>query len=108
MTDWNRISNSIESLLLRQKGLVCAFTYDGKPYEGTRTTLRREAWETDAGLVEGGYSFSILCPTAQFNGALPVPRTGKVLIGKDEYRVLSVDADAIGATIRINLGDVLS
>jgi hypothetical protein len=107
MTDWNHIANKVESLLKQQKGLLTTFTYNGKPYEGTKTVLRREDWETDAGLVDGGYSFSILCPTAQFNGAFPVPRTGKVLIGKQEYRILSIDADAIGATIKINCGNVL-
>lgn len=108
MTDWNHIANKVETLLKQQKGLLTTFTYNGKPYEGTKTVLRREDWETDAGLVDGGYSFSILCPTAQFNGNFPVPRTGKVLIGKEEFRILSIDADAIGATIKINCGNVLS
>lgn len=108
MTDWNHIAYKVESLLKAQKGLLTEFVYNGKPYEGTKTVLRREDWETDAGLVDGGYTFSILCPTAQFNGAFPVPRTGKVLIGKEEFRILSVDADAIGATIKINCGNVLS
>ena len=108
MTDWNHIANKVETLLKQQKGLLTEFVYNGKPYEGTKTVLRREDWETDAGLVDGGYSFSILCPTAQFNGDFPVPRTGKVLIGKEEFRILSVDADAIGATIKINVGSLLS
>jgi len=108
MTDWNHIANKVETLLKQQKGLLTTFTYNGKPYEGTKTVLRREDWETDAGLVDGGYSFSILCPTAQFNGDFPVPRTGKVLVGKEEFRILSIDADAIGATIKINVGNLLS
>ena len=107
MTDWNHIANKVETLLKQQKGLLTTFVYNGKPYEGTKTVLRREDWETDAGLVDGGYTFSILCPTAQFEGDFPVPRTGKVLIGKQEFRILSVDADAIGATIKINVGSVL-
>ena len=108
MTDWNHIANKVETLLKQQKGLLTEFIYNGKPYEGTKTVLRREDWETDAGLVDGGYSFSILCPTAQFEGEFPVPRTGKVLVGKEEFRILSIDADAIGATIKINCGSVFS
>ena len=108
MTNWIHIANKVEALLKAQKGLLVTFVYDGRPYEGTKTVLRREDVASSDGLLEGEYSFSILAPTAQFNGVLPVPRTGKVLIGQDTFRVLSVDADAIGATIKINLGSVLS
>lgn len=108
MPNWNAIANTVKSLLDNQQGLVQVFMIGDNTYAGTRTTLRRQDWESDAGLVEGGYEFSLLCPTAQFAGAFPNPRTGKVKIGETQYRILSVDADAVGACIKINLGNILS
>lgn len=108
MANWEHISKKVESLLLKQQGLTVDFILRDKIYTGTKTTLRREDYNTDAGLVEGDYAFSILCPTSQFGGVFPQPRTDKITINKKEFRVLSVDADAIGATIKINVGSVLS
>lgn len=108
MANWEHISKQVESLLMKQQGLTVDFDLKGKIYTGTKTTLRRQDYETDAGLVEGDYQFSILCPTGQFDGVFPTPRQDKVAIGDSQYRILSIDADAIGATIKLNLGSVLS
>ena len=108
MPNWSVISQHVQRLIFSQNGLVEEFRIDGKPYAGTRTTLRRADYESDAGLVEGDYQFSLLCPTAQFEKGIPAPRTTKVCIKGQEFRLLSVDADAIGATVRLNLGSVLA
>lgn len=108
MANWEHISKQVESLLMKQQGLTVDFDLKGKIYTGTKTTLRRQDYETDAGLVEGDYQFSILCPTGQFDGVFPTPRQDKVSVLGNEYRILSIDADAIGATIKLNLGSVLS
>lgn len=108
MPNWENISNKVKSLLDNQQGLTQSFTIGDSTYTGTRTTLKRADYETDAGLVEGNYEFSLLCPTSQFNGVYPTPRTGKVTIGSTQYRILSVDADAIGSAIKLNLGSILA
>lgn len=108
MPNWNAIANTVKSLLDNQQGLVQVFMIGGNTYAGTRTTLRRQDWESDAGLVEGDYQFSLLCPTGQFANVFPAPRTDKVTIGTTQYRILSVDADAVGACIKINLGNIIS
>jgi len=108
MANWEHISKKVESLLLNQKGLTVDFTLKGKIYTGTKTTLRREDYATDAGLVEGDYQFSILCPTSQFQGMFPTPRTDKITLEGAEFRILSIDVDSIGSTLKLNLGSVLA
>lgn len=108
MPVWSTIAVKVKSLLESQQGLVQNFTLSGDNalYSGTRTTLKREDWETDAGLVEGNYVFSLLCASGQF-ATLPAPRTTKVTVDGSTYRLLSIDADAIKATVKLNLGSIL-
>ncbi len=108
MANWEHISKQVESLLMKQQGLTVDFALRGKIYTGTKTTLRREDYATDAGLVEGDYQFSILCPTGQFDGVFPTPRQDKITLNGAEFRILSIDADAVGSTIKLNLGSVLA
>lgn len=106
--DWTRIGHSVERLLNNQKGLNIPFQLNGTQYWGCRTTLRREDVNTDAGLAEA-YTFSILCPSSTFAGrALPKPRQDKVQVDGTEYRVLSVEQDAVHATVHLNLGEALA
>ena len=106
--DWERISTSVERLLMSQKGVTVPFAYQGAQYWGTRTSLRREDVNTDAGLADA-YSFSLLCPASQFIGKeLPKPRQDKVELDGVEYRVLSVEQDSAKATYRLNLGEALA
>ena len=107
--DWERINVSVERLLSLQKGVYIPFyTEGGDQYWGCRTSLRREDVNTDAGLADS-YSFSLLCPFAQFiDHDLPKPRQSKVTINGIEYRVLSVERDATEATVRLNLGEALA
>ena len=103
MADWNRIGSRAAGIILRQQGLVQTFGWHGMTLQGARTQLRRQDVAATAGLQED-YSFSLLCPAAQFGGLEPEPRRDTVRIGGAQYRVLSVTADAAGATLRIDLG----
>lgn len=105
--DWTRIGHSVERLLANQPGLSVDFVWRGKSYWGCRSTLRKEIVNTDGGLA-GDYSFSLLCPASEFELGRPQPRTDKIVIGKVEYRVLAVEADAVGSTVKLHLGDALA
>ena len=106
MADWQGIARHAASLL-DQKGLTVHGTWKGGQFHGIRSMLRRNDIETMAGLIEGRYEFSLLCPATCFPNGAPEPRTGKVTIDGVQYRVLSLEKDAANATIRLNLGDVL-
>jgi len=90
-----------------QKGLVVDFTWNGKTYWGCKSVMRREDYNSDAGLA-GDYSFSILCPFDEFVGAKPQPRVDKVVVDGARMRVLSVESDAVSATLKLHLGGELA
>lgn len=102
--DWTTVQSTIAPLL-DQPGLSVSFTWQYRPYVGARSQLKREAVAADRGL-EGQYDFSLTCSTVQFGGHFPEARRDKIMIAGHEYRVLSTDTDAVGATIRLNLGGV--
>ena len=106
MADWQAIAKHAAGLL-EQKGLTVHGTWKGKAFHGVKSLLRRLDIETAAGLFEGRYEFSLLCPASCFADGVPSPRTDKVRVGGVQYRVLSLETDAANATIRLNLGDVL-
>lgn len=104
MTDWNKVRQMAQGIL-NQNTLLTSATWRGKTIQGVRTALRREVVNSDDGLA-GRYVFSLRCSTAQFtDGVYPDPRTEKITIDYKDYRVLSVEADPIQATVLINLGD---
>ena len=106
--DWFKVNASVERLLSRQTGVNVEFEFGKRALHGCRTSLRREDVNTDAGLADA-YSFSLLCPASQFDGhKAPEPRTSKITLDGQEYRVLSVERDASGATVRLHLGEVLA
>ena len=105
--DWDKI-RADAAAILDQPGLTQTAAWSGKTIYGVRTTLKRQDVNTDAGLIGGRYQFSLLCALAQFAGALPEPRRDKMTIEGVSYRVLAVESDAIGATVRIHLGDNLA
>lgn len=105
--DWERIGHSAQRLLARQKGLAVDFTWNGKAYWGCRSVLRREDYNSDAGLV-GDYVFSLLCPADEFTAGRPQPRSDKVVVDGVTMRVLGVEADAVNATVKLHLGGELA
>ena len=105
--DWGRVARNVERLILSQRGLTVDYTYRGKVHTAVRTTLRREDINSDAGLV-GVYSFSLLCPYSDLVGAMPVPRTDKIVMDGTPYRVLAVEVDSAQATVRMHVGDINS
>jgi len=105
--NWTKTAKNIEKLLNSQNGLTADFLWNGKTYTGVRTSLKREAVNTDAGLA-GYYSFSLLCPFSQFELEKPEARTDKISIGNVEFRVLAVEEDAIKSTLKLHLGDALA
>lgn len=105
--DWGRIGHSAQRLMANQKGLATDFQWNGKTYWGCRSTMRREDYNSDAGLA-GDYAFSLLCPYDEFAGVLPHPRTDKVVVEGVTMRVLGVEVDSVHATVKIHLGGELS
>lgn len=101
--NWNNVKAKVASLLSAQDGLLVSFGYDGVAYVGVRSQLRAEAVNTSDGLA-GSYRFSLTCSADQFGNVRPRERD-VVDIDGDRYRILTVDADAVCATIRLNLGD---
>jgi hypothetical protein len=70
---------------------------------GSKTTVRAEKILDKYGTL-AGYALSLIVPTAQFSSSRPV--AGDVVtISSTRYRVLGVDSDAAGATIRMDLKD---
>lgn len=85
--------------------LAVPFTYPatgGQQRIGTRSTLRKEVVNSDAG-VNTDYQFSLICPLAQFGTVLP---TGKqrVSVAGVTYLIIATETDAVGATIKLHLG----
>ena len=105
--DWTKTAKNIETLLKKQRGLTADFLWNGKTYTGIRTSLKREAVNTDAGLA-GYYSFSLLCPYSDFTLGKPEARTDKISIDGVEFRVLAVEEDSVKATLKLHLGDALA
>ena len=103
MADWLRIGARAAEIITRQRGLLQTFSWHGQTYQGARTQLRRQEVAATAGLQED-YSFSLLCPVAQFGGLEPEPRRDTVRIGGAQYRILALNYDAARATIRLDLG----
>ena len=104
MSDWNAIAARARSLL-EQPGLTVTLLIGMQEYRGVRTTLRREDVNSDAGLIEGRYVFSVLVDASTLPPDGVPPRRTIVLIDGAKYRVLSTETDAVGAIVRINLGD---
>lgn len=106
---WRSIQKQVETILLSQVGGPrVSITYLHNTLNGVKTALKREDVAMDAGLA-GMYDFSVICPVSQFeNIALPTPRTSKVQVDGKAYRVLAVEQDAAGATIRMHLGSELA
>lgn len=101
---WNAVRKQVESLLTSQMGLLSTFRWREASIQGVRTTLRRDDVATDAGLA-GEYSYSLLVPASQLDGLpLPQPRLDKIEVDGETMRVLAVERDSVGATIRIHLG----
>jgi hypothetical protein len=70
---------------------------------GTKTTVRADKILDKYGTLTG-YALSMIVPTAQLTSSRPV--SGDVVtIGSTRYRVLGIDSDAAGATIRMDLKD---
>ena len=106
--DWTRISNTVERLLSAQQGLCVSFSWKEKSFSGCRTNLKAENVNTNEGLLMGNYKFSLLCPSAQFNGRFPEPRTDTVIVEGKQMRVLAWEQDAVHACVRIDLGGILA
>ncbi len=104
--NWNSVKTHAQALL-SQAGLTVSGTCDGHPVTGVKAVLRRADVNTDMGLIEGRYTFSLLCPATCFAEFTPAPRRSKVVIGGVTYRVISIETDPIAATVRLNLGDPL-
>ena len=104
MTDWNAIKSSAASLL-NQTGLTVTATWGKVSFAGVRTAIQRADVNTDDGLISGHYTFSLLVPAS----ALPsMPtRRDKIAIDGVTYRVIATDTDPVGATVRLDLGDIL-
>ena len=85
--------------------LAVQFVYPapgGQNRVGTRSALKREIVNSDAGL-NTSYVYSLICPLAQFGTVIPESKQ-RVSVAGVTYKVLSVELDSIGATIRIHLG----
>ena len=106
---WTAIRNQVEKILLSPNAVPMAtFIFQDHQLQGCKTALRREDVAVDAGLA-GIYDFSLVCPASQFaNIPLPQPRISKIMVDGKAYRVLSVEQDAAGATIRLHLGGELA
>lgn len=102
MTDWNLVKLSV-ARLLEQPGLTVSAVWNGRSIRGVRTTLKREIVAMDDGLA-GRYSFSFRAAHEQFGDVCPKSRETVKMDGKT-FRILSVEYDAIGATVLLNLGD---
>lgn len=102
MTDWNSIRNSA-ARLLEQPGLTETADWNGQAIRGVRTVLKREIVAMDDGLA-GRYSFSFRIAASAFGDQKPKARQ-TIQLGGKAYRILSVEEDAIGATVLLNLGD---
>ena len=102
MTDWNSIRESV-ARLLNQPGLTETADWNGQAICGVRTTLKREIVAMDDGLA-GRYSFSFRVAASVFGEQKPKSRQTVRLEGKT-YRILSIEEDAICATVLLNLGD---
>ena len=102
MTDWNAIRTSA-ARLLEQPGLTETADWNGQAIRGVRTTLKREIVAMDDGLA-GRYSFSFRVAASAFGKQKPKARQTVRLEGKT-YRILSIEEDAICATVLLNLGD---
>jgi hypothetical protein len=105
--NWAKTAQNVQSLLRRQNGLTVDFEWKGKMHTGIRTFLHKEIVNSDAGLA-GYYSFSLLCPYDEFSTNKPESRTDKVSIDGVEFRVLAVEEDAVRATLKLHLGDVMA
>ena len=92
MTDWNSIRESV-ARLLNQPGLTETADWNGQAICGVRTTL-----------LAGRYSFSFRVAASVFGEQKPKSRQTVRLEGKT-YRILSIEEDAICATVLLNLGD---
>lgn len=76
----------------------------GRRYVGTKTTLKKEYVNSDAGL-NATYLFSVVCDASQFTTTNPAPAPkARVLVGGVTYKIIAVETDGIGATIRFHLG----
>lgn len=102
MTDWNSIRSSA-ARLLEQPGLTETADWNGRAIRGVRTTLKREIVAMDDGLA-GRYSFSFRVAVSAFGDQKLKPRQ-PVRLKSKTYRILSIEEDAIGATVLLNLGD---
>lgn len=102
MTDWNAIRKSA-ARLLEQPGLTVEATWNGQTIRGVKTTLKRDIVAMDDGLA-GRYDVSFRVASTYFASARPKAREVITMEGR-RFRILSVEDDAIGATVLLNLGD---
>lgn len=106
---WSALHNSTSSLsgIFAAEGLciICTLA-DGTEVQGIRSQLKRADVNSDMGLLSGHYNFSVLFRCCDMPN-IPAPRTGKIWIQGKPYRILSTQTDAVGATVRLDLGDIL-
>ena len=105
MTNWAAIATRARALL-NQEGLSVFVKVGETTCPGVRTTLRRQDVNTDVGLIEGRYQFSVLI-AADALPELP-PRRTAVFVNGAKYRLISTEQDSVGACVRLNLGDPLA
>lgn len=99
--NWDNIKQQAEKLITL--GPVIEATWSGKTIHGVRTSLKRQDVLSDAGLIDK-YQFSLLCAASEFSSARPAPRQSKMVIAGTTHRVLAVEDDPAGATVKIHLG----
>lgn len=105
MTDWSKIRASAVRLL-EQPGLPVVVQWGNLDLRAVKSVRRREDVNTDAGLIDGNYSLSILVPVVQLEGREPNRRNNdKMVIDGVTYRVIATETDAVNAIMRIDLGD---
>ncbi len=105
MTDWNKIRASA-ARLLEQPGLTVVVQWGDLDLRAVKSVRRREDVNTDAGLIDGNYSLSILVPVVQLEGREPNRRNrDKMVVDGVTYRVIGTETDAVNAIMRIDLGD---
>jgi hypothetical protein len=81
-----------------------AFTYNSVAYNGCKTFEKRNIMNAQYGR-ESGYEFSFLCKVDDFQ-TIPSPKQMITYLGK-AYKILGVDVDSVGATFKLNIGDLL-
>jgi len=103
--DLTAMATQIAGILQQVPFTFTLGTVTTKTYTGTKSFLRKEIVSGNAGLANV-YEFSVLCLASQF-ATVPVPKT-TLTAGGTTYKILSVDTDTTGITIRLHLGSVFA